>query len=228
MPSQYFTPKTFKFFKLLKKNNKREWFAKNKDRFEVDVKTPFLRFIEDFAGPLGKISPHFVADSQPTGGSLFRIYRDMRFSPDKSPYKTAGGAHFRHKRAKNVHAPGFYLHVAPGEVLAGTGIWRPDGKALAKIRDFIVTNPNTWKKITSARAFRASCTLSGDTLRRPPRGYDPEHQHIEDLKRKDFITMTPFSEKDAGAPDFLKKFTKACKTASSMVEFICEALGLQF
>ena len=102
MPAKYFTPNTFKFFKAVKKNNTREWFAKNKARYESDVKAPFLRFIEDFAGPLEIISPHFVADSRPTGGSLFRIYRDTRFSPDKSPYKTSGGAHFRHKRGKIV------------------------------------------------------------------------------------------------------------------------------
>ena len=116
MPSSpYFTPKTFRFLKDLADNNDREWFAENKARYEDVVKEPALRFIHDFAAALRKVSPHFHAGPR----SLFRIHRDTRFSKDKSPYKTAVGVHFRHERAKDAHAPGFYFHVAPGEVFLG-------------------------------------------------------------------------------------------------------------
>ena len=100
-----FGPELFSFLADLRANNDREWFAANKDRYERDLLEPSLAFIEDFAPRLDKISPHFRADARPSGGSLFRIYRDTRFSKDKSPYKTNLGIHFRHERAKDAHAP---------------------------------------------------------------------------------------------------------------------------
>ncbi|MEE2657664.1 MAG: TIGR02453 family protein [Candidatus Latescibacterota bacterium] len=92
----------------------REWFNDNKARYESHVREPLLTFIEDFAGPLKKISAHFRADPRKVGGSLFRNHRDVRFSRDKSPYTTHAGIHFRHERSKDVYAPGLYLHLEPG------------------------------------------------------------------------------------------------------------------
>ena len=137
----HFAPALFAFLRELRENNNREWFQANKGRYEADVRDPLLRFIADFALPLHELSTHFVADPRPVGGSLFRIYRDVRFSKDKSPYKTQAAAHFRHERGKDVHAPGFYLHLEPDDVFAGAGIWHPDMKSLTKIRDAIVANP---------------------------------------------------------------------------------------
>lgn len=119
----YISPKLFRFFRDLKKNNDREWFEDNKQRYEDDVRGPLLAFIDDFAEPLYRISPHFRADARKVGGSLFRIFRDVRFSKDKTPYKTHAGVHFRHENAKDAHAPGLYLHLEPGEVFMGAGIW---------------------------------------------------------------------------------------------------------
>src|SRR5262245_16529190 len=115
MPA-YFKPALFKFLKDLAKNNNRPWFEENKARFERDVRDPLLSFIGDFASPLAKISKHYLADPRPSGGSMFRIYRDTRFAKDKSPYKTHVAAHFRHSAGKDVHAPGFYVHLEPGQV----------------------------------------------------------------------------------------------------------------
>src|SRR5215467_1446961 len=107
----HFSRDLFKFLKELRENNDREWFTENKQRFESSVRDPFLRFISDFAPLLHGISAYFVADPRPSGGSLFRIYRDIRFSEDKSPYKTHIAAHFRHVASKKgIQAPGFYLH----------------------------------------------------------------------------------------------------------------------
>ena len=123
MPNPYITSKTFRFLSDLAKNNNREWFEENKDRFEGDLREPLLGFIEDFSEHLEKLSPHFEANARKVGGSLFRIFRDVRFSKDKSPYKTNAGVHFRHERAKDVHAPGYYLHLDPKESFIGIGIW---------------------------------------------------------------------------------------------------------
>jgi uncharacterized protein (TIGR02453 family) len=101
-----FSPELFSFLAELRANNNRDWFAANKDRYEEDLLEPALAFIAAFAPRLEKISPHFRAEARPSGGSLFRIYRDTRFSKDKSPYKTNVGIHFRHEQAKDAYAPG--------------------------------------------------------------------------------------------------------------------------
>jgi hypothetical protein len=115
-----FGPELLSFLTDLRANNNREWFAANKDRYEEDLVEPALAFINAFAPRLEKISPHFRADARPSGGSLFRIYRDTRFSKDKTPYKTNLGIHFRHERSKNAYAPGFYLHIGSTSTSART------------------------------------------------------------------------------------------------------------
>src|ERR687898_2540430 len=143
-----FSPELFSFLSDLRANNDREWFAANKHRYEDHLLEPALDFIAAFAPRLEKISPHFRADPRPSGGSLFRIYRDTRFSKDKTPYKTNVGIHFRHELAKDARAPGFYLHLSPGEVFAGGGIWHPDGPTLTAIRQAIVDDPDRWRAAT--------------------------------------------------------------------------------
>jgi uncharacterized protein (TIGR02453 family) len=224
----YFNPELFRFLRRLKRNNNREWFLANKSSYENDVRDPLLRFITDFGPKLNRLSTHFIADPRPVGGSLFRIHRDVRFSKDKSPYKTAAAAQFRHEEAKDVHAPGFYLHLEPSNVFFGAGLWHPDGKTLAKIRDAIVEDPARWKRILSSKTFEANFTRSGESLKKPPRGYDPEHPFIEDLKRKDHVITTVFSEEEACAADFLDRFTLACRRAGSFVEFLTRGAGLPY
>ena len=139
-----FTPALFAFMRELREHNDRDWFKANKQRYEEDVREPAFAFISEFAGHLQEVAAHFVADPSPTGGSLFRIYRDTRFSKDKTPYKTHTGIHFRHEKAKDVHAPGFYLHLEPRNVFAAAGIWRPESATLGQIRDAIVREPEAW------------------------------------------------------------------------------------
>jgi uncharacterized protein (TIGR02453 family) len=224
----YFDPGLFKFLRQLKKNNNREWFQKNKARYEEDVRDPLLRFIADFARPLHKISAHFTADPRPMGGSLFRIYRDTRFSKDKSPYKTMAAAHFRHEAAGDVHAPGFYLHLEPGDVSLAVGIWQPDADELAKVRRAIVSHPEQWKRVTSGKAFKKAWSYWGDKLKRPPAGFDPQHPFIEDLKRKDFVVVLSLTEEDACKPGFLDRTAELYRTAAPFVKFLTEAVGLEF
>jgi len=221
----HLSPRLFAFLKDLKRNNDRTWFEKNRDRYERDVKEPLQGFIVDFARPLAKISPRFVADPR---RSLFRIHRDVRFSKDKRPYKTNAALHFRHERAANAHTPGFYLHLEPGGVFGGFGIWRPDGPAQSRIRGAIVADPTGWKRIVGAKRFRERLEVAGDSLKRPPRGFDPEHPLIEDLKRKDFITVATFTETDATRPRFLDRYAEACRLAAPYVRFLSRALELEF
>jgi len=222
----HFGSELFAFLSDLRRNNRREWFLANKGRYEVEVRDPMLRFIGDFAGPLRKISRHFVADAKPSGGSLFRLHRDTRFSRDKSPYKTNVAAHFRHEAARDAHAPGFYLHLEPDQVFLAAGLWHPDGDALAQVRQAIVDRPALWRRALSGKAFRARCSLSGDGLVRPPKGYDPTHPLIDDIKRKDFVAVTRFTEKQACARDFLDQCAEAYRVQSPVVAFVTGALGL--
>jgi len=218
----------FIFLSELKENNNREWFQANKDRYENDVKDPLLSFIAAFSERAPEISTSIMAIPRVSGGSLFRIYRDMRFSKDKTPYKTGAGIHFRHKRGKDVHAPGYYLHLEPGDVFAGCGIWKPNTETVNKIRTKIATHPDQWLNIIKDKKFETTFTIGGDSLMRPPKGFDPEHPLIEDLKRKDYLASVVLNEKIVGEPDFLDYYVELCKTAAPFMEFLTRAVGLDW
>jgi uncharacterized protein (TIGR02453 family) len=217
----FFRPELFNFLRQLKRHNNRDWFAKNKARYESVVRDPALLFISSFGAHLHKLSPHFIADPRPTRGSLFRIYLDTRFSHDKKPFKTHVGIHFFHASGKDAHAPVFYLHLEPDNPFAAAGVWHPDNNALTKIRTAIVAEPEQWAKV------RGKLELEGDSLKRPPRGFDPNHRFIEDIKRKDFVASVAFTEAQVCGPKFMRDFAAACRTMLPLVEFTTRALGLE-
>jgi uncharacterized protein (TIGR02453 family) len=223
MPNAYFGPEVFRFLDELRENNDREWFAANKSRYERQVRDPILRFIADVGPALQKISPRFVADPRPSGGSLFRIHRDTRFSRDKSPYKTHLGAHFFHDSAKKAASvPGFYLHVAArGESFLAGGIWHPEPAALARVRDAIVRDTAEWKALRKSKL-----PIEGGSLKRPPRGYAADHPYIEDLKRTDFVASVPLSEEEMCGGAFLTKFAGHCRSVAPLVKFVTRSLDL--
>ncbi len=223
--SRYVSLSTFRFFRELAQNNNREWFNANKDRYIEEVRDPLLGFVEAFGARLEKISTSMFADSRPNGGSLFRIYRDTRFSKDKSPYKTYAGMTFRHVEGREVAAPGFYLHLEPGRVFAAAGMWHAPSDALKQIRDAIVEHPERWKRTTRGRGRALD---EGDQLKRAPRGFDPEHPLIADLKRKSFTISSNFTQKEACAPDFLDRFARSSRQAGPLMEFLTRAVGLRW
>lgn len=223
-----FTPELFQFLRDLKANNDRDWFKANKKRYENHLKDPSLAFIADFGPYLTAISPHFTAIPRAVGGSLFRIYRDVRFSKDKSPYKTHAGLHFRHVAGKNAHTPGFYLHLEPGGVMCGVGIWMPDNPTLTLIRDAIVGRSDEWAGLKEQMAADGFSWMSEGALKRPPRGYDKDHVHVEDLKFKSFAVSRTFTEKQAVQPNFIQTFAGACEGAAPMASFVCRAIGVKF
>jgi uncharacterized protein (TIGR02453 family) len=223
-----FTSDLFRFLEDLRKHNDRVWFAKNKARYQDVVQEPALEFVQGFAGYLRKISPHFVADDRPVGGSLFRIYRDVRFSKDKSPYKIHVGLDFRHRVGRDVHAPSFYLHLQPGETFAAAGVWHPDREALEKIRTAIVARPDRWKRAAYGKEFRSRFHLSGDALKRAPAGFPADHPLAEDLKRKDHVSVAMLDERTVTSESFLPAYAELCRLTGPYVGFLCEALGLPF
>ncbi|HUP91668.1 MAG TPA: DUF2461 domain-containing protein [Solimonas sp.] len=236
-----FTPDTLKFLKDLARHNNREWFLKNKPRYEAAVRGPSLAFIAALAAPLRKISPQLVADPRPVGGSLFRIHRDTRFSGDKTPYKTHAGMTFFHARTRDapraddggegrgrLDAPVYYLHLQPGASFVGGGLWHPQSDSVRRVRDYMVGNPRSWKQATRSAAFRRSFELGGESLVRPPRGYDPEHELIEDLKRKDWIASAQLSDAQVLSPRFQQDVLRSFRQLAPMMDWLCGALDLEF
>ena len=219
----------FAFFRELKANNERVWFEANKQRYRDSVQAPMSDFITAMAPRLAKISKNFTADPRPNGGSMFRIYRDVRFAKDKRPYKEHAACNFRHSAGKDVHAPGFYMHFAPGEIRFGGGMWMPPSDALARIRDAIAKNPSAWKAVKTGKAFAKHFdAIHGDALTRPPRGYDPEHPFIEDIKRKSFFAMGTGDAKLAMSPKLVDAVAETFKAASPLMKFLCKSQGVEF
>ena len=215
---RYFDKDTFAFLKELAANNDRDWFAENKDRYEGSVKEPFLQFINDVGPELRKVSKTIVADPRPNGGSMFRIYRDVRFSKDKSPYKPYASAHF--SMGKGVHGPGYYLHVQPGECFLAGGMWMPDPPILQSIRERISAKPAEWRKA------KGKLDHPEDTLKRPPRGFDADDPMIEDIKRKSFTGSVRLTDGQVQGPDLVKTVVGDCRELAPLMRFLSTAAGV--
>lgn len=226
--ARYFTQDLFQFLRDLKRNNNRDWFRRNKDRYETAVRDPVLNFIADVGPGIKKLSRYFVADASPIGGSMMRIYRDIRFSRDKSPYKTAIGLHFWHVEGNEGATPALHLRLEPGDSSVGAGVWRPEPRALKQIRDAIVAEPKKWERATSGRDSRSSCGMAGESLKRPPRGYDPNHPFIDDIKRRDFAVSMPLSDDQVCGPDFMEVLLETFRASAPFAKFLTQALGLPF
>ena len=223
-----FGPALPAFLEELRSNNDRDWFAANRDLYEETVREPARAFIRGMAPSLAAVSPHFRADDRKTGGSLMRIHRDTRFSRDKTPYKTNVGIQFRHALGRDVHAPGFYIHLEPGSAFLGAGVWRPDSSALFMIRARIDEEPDVWREVRDGEAFRASFRLGGESLKTMPRGFAKDHPLAEDLRRKDFIAIHELPLGEALGPAFSDLATARMRDAGGFVRFLCEALDIPF
>jgi uncharacterized protein (TIGR02453 family) len=231
MPAPFngFPKDFFAFFRELKANNNRVWFEDNKQRFRDSVQAPMSDFISAMAPKLAKVSKHFTADPRPNGGSMFRIYRDVRFAKDKKPYKEHAACHFRHSLGKDVHAPGFYMHFATDEVFFGGGLWMPPPDALAKIRGRIAAKPQDWKKILADKGFAKTFDgVRGESLSRPPRGFDADHPSIEDIKRKSFFAMHEARVKLASSPKLVNEVAATFAAAKPLMRFLCGAVDVPF
>jgi uncharacterized protein (TIGR02453 family) len=218
-----FSPDLLKFLRELKANNEREWFQANKARYEEVVKEPALAFIEDMGYRLPEVAPHLVADQK----SMFRIYRDTRFAKDKTPYKTHVGIYFRHARAADADTAGLYLHLEPGHVFLGAGIWHPQSAGLKRLRDAIVARPDAWReaKVAGEPAWHLA---DGEALKRPPTGYPADHPLIEDLKRKSFAVVSPLTQRDVTSRGFIDECAERARAARPFMAFISRALGVEY
>ena len=216
------------FLEQLAANNNRDWFKENKARYDEQVLDVALRFIQSMQDPLATIAPNFTAVPQRVGGSLMRVYRDTRFSHNKLPYKTNIGIQFRHQRAKDVHSPGYYVHIDPDRVFVGVGMWRPDADSLRAIRERIVATPSEWSGALQDPRFRRHFDLGGESLSRAPRGFDKDHELIDDIKRTSFIAVRDLDVEDCLSPRFQRKVETSFAAASPFMKFLCKAVDVPF
>ena len=223
-----FTKKTFDFLKQLSENNHRDWFENHRHLYEAHVRTPALDLISEMGPLLKKISPHFVAVPKKMGGSLMRIHRDTRFSRDKTPYKTNIGIQFRHEFGKDIHAPGFYLHVEPGSCFLGVGIWRPDSATLKKIRCHILQEPAAWRRSVRGKNFRSHFELAGESLKTAPLGFERDHPLIEDLRRKDFVGIQSIGESEVTQPELATCLADRFRQGKTLMRFLCDSIPAPF
>ena len=219
----------FAFFRELAQNNEKAWFEENKQRYREVVVGSLCDFMEAMAPRVAKISKHIVVDPRPNGGSMFRIYRDVRFSKDKRPYKEHAGVHFRHALGRDAHAPGFYIHFDPKEIFFGAGIWMAEPDALGMVRRAIADDARAWKKVVEDKSFKEAFNgVEGEALVRPPKGFDPDHPYINDIKRKSFFAMHASSTKVAQSAALVDEVENALKAAKPLMKFLCEAIDVPF
>jgi len=228
MPARpYFSSALFVFLSELRLHNDRDWFERNRERYLRDVRDPMLRFIEDLSPVLKKMAPRLVVDPRPSGGSLFRIHRDTRFSGDKTPYKTNVAAHFRHEAGRDVHGPALYLSLDPDEVDVGGGIWHPEPEPLQKIRASIVKHPAAFRRVMASAAMRR-LEFWGESLKRTPRGFPEGHPLDEFLRKKDFAAGVTMGERDALSPRFFSKVGEVYRALSPLMSYLARAVGLPY
>ena len=223
-----FGDQTFRFLEELRDNNNREWFQENKLRYEREVVEPAFAFIDEMGRRLPEVSGHFTAIPKKVGGSLMRVYRDTRFGPDKTPYKTNIGIQLRHEASKDAHAPGYYLHIEPGNLFMGAGMWRPDKEPLQKIRERILEHPEEWLQASSQIGPGLQLELGGSRLSRPPRGFPADHPQVDDLKRKDFIATANLSGAEVAGRDLPDRLIRLFQTAGPFMHFLCRAVNLPY
>lgn len=228
MPT-YFSDASFRFLRALARHNDKTWFTANKQKYEDHVRQPFLRLLTDLQPDLAALSTEFRSDPKTVGGSLFRIYRDARFSSDKSPYKPWQGARLYHQRRKQVPAPSFYLHLQPDACFVGAGLWHPEPVTQRRIRQFIVDNPGGWKATAHAPKFRARFDFGdNEMLARPPRGFPADFEFIEDLKHKNFVFLRALDNETVTGTRLRQVLAADLAALAPFVDYLCAALDLEF
>ncbi len=227
MPAPRFTPKTLTFLRQLKRHNDREWFHAHRDDYERHVRRPMIELVERLAVDLRTFAPDLVAVPKK---SIYRIYRDTRFSPNKTPYKTHVAAIFPHRDLAKHEGAGLYVHVAPDHVLVGGGLYRPEPRQLYRLREHIAANARRLRTIVGSPVFRRSFgELSGERLRRGPCGFDPDHPAAEFLRLKQFLAGTERPATFATGPRFYASLLRLFKQLAPFIRFVNEPLaGKQF
>ena len=220
--SSPFTSKTLAFLRALKRNNDREWFRARKDEYERHVRAPMIEVIGRLAADFRSFAPEMVADPKV---SLFRIYRDTRFSEDKTPLKTHVAARFPPRGLTKGSGAGLYFEVAPGWVWIGGGLYQPSSQDLTRLREHVAVTHPRLHRIVTARGFTSVLgALEGDRLTRVPRGYRADHPAADYLRYKQFLGFTQYDAAFATSSEFYPGLLAAFRALVPLVRFLNEPL----
>ena len=227
--SQYFSDASYKFLRNLDRHNNKAWFAEHKHEYEEHVRQPFLRLIADLQPDLAQVSTHYLADPRTVGGSLYRIYRDTRYSGDKAPYKPWQGARLYHERRKQVPAPSFYIHLQPGASFIGAGLWGQPPEVQRRVRQFIFDNPGSWKATAHAPALRKRFGFDeSDMLVRTPQGFPADFEFIDDLRHRNWVLLRHVDDAGMTSPRLRQTIAGDLSALRPFVDYLCAALDLEF
>ncbi|WP_343609778.1 DUF2461 domain-containing protein [Chryseobacterium oranimense] len=207
--------KTFEFLKQLEKNNTREWFALNKPEYDAVVKENKAFF--------NKIYTELQEHDNLKGIHIFRIYRDVRFSKDPTPYKTNFGVGY--SRSKPMLRGGYYIHLEPGNSFVGGGFWGPDAKDLLRIRKEFEISTTEIEKITSEETFvKYFGQIEGDAVKTAPRGFDKDHPSIDLIRKKQYVVRRKFTDKEVLSDGFQKEALLTLLAMRPFFDYMSEVL----
>lgn len=220
-----FSPEAFRFLRSLKRNNNREWFQPRKDEYEQLLRLPMMALICEIGEEARKFAPEIRFDPK---NAVLRIYRDTRFSKDKTPYKTNVAASMPFGTyGKDMASPGLYLHLEPGEIYLGGGLWMPNSAQLRKLRESINNDPDTFLEIIEDRNFKKHFgELAGERLKTVPRGVLPNNPMIDYLRLKQFFVSKTLEENAAFKKDFPKKIAKEFALMMPLLRWINKSQSL--
>jgi len=218
VPPPRFTDNTVRFLRNLKRHNDREWFRSHREEFEREVRGPMVEVIERLSVDLPTFAPELVANPKT---SMYRIYRDTRFSPDKSPYKTHVAAIFPHHALPKHVGAGLYLHVAPDHVLIGAGSYAPEPRQLYRMREHLANHLKQFRTIVESPSFRRSFgDIGGARLKRVPRGFDANHPAAHYLKLRQFLASAERPSQFATRPRFYSSVVRLFEQLAPFVRFL--------
>lgn len=229
----FFTPDSLRFLRALARNNARPWFEAHRSDYEAHIRQPLRELVEEMDVRLALLAPEMVGEPK---RSIFRIHRDVRFSADKSPYKTQGACWFFHRDASHrvgqeSHGggAGFYFQIAPGHCFSGGGIWMPPREALNRIRDAIAERPKAFARtVTAPAVVRRFGGLDEDAmLTRVPRGYRPDHPAADWLRYKSFTLGRAYTDRDAVSTRLPVLLAEDFAAMLPLVRWLNVALGLK-
>ncbi len=218
-----FSSDTLKFLRALKRHNRRDWFLAHRDDYERHVRAPMIATIERLAVDLKAFAPDLVADPRT---SMYRIYRDVRFSENKAPYKTHVAAVFPRRGLPKHAGAGLYFHVSPDEVWIGGGMYAPEMAQLVAVREYIAGNAGRFRSIVESPAFRRTVgRLEGERLQRVPRGFPKDHPAGEYLKFRQFLAGRQLPPAAATRPAFYGTIVRTFRQIAPLIRFLNEGLG---
>ena len=216
-----FTPATLRFLRALKRNNRRDWFNAHREDYETHVREPMTAVVEQLATDFREFAPEMVASPKL---SMYRIYRDTRFSENKAPYKTHVAAVFPTRGLPKHEGAGFYFHVSPTEVWIGGGMYAPPTPQLHAVREHIAANVRRLRAIVESPAFRKEIDIEGERLQRVPRGFPKDHEAVEYLKYRNFIAGCEYPPAFATSPSFYATLLRVFRRIAPFARFLNEPL----